>query len=127
MLGTVEATLSGLLRSLSRFGACLIVLLLAAVWAASALDSLIRPFFDIGRPVVGDAIITIAGVLSLSAQSTILFAFLLVGLKLMVAAVVLAAIFCAAYEKLRWKSCDDAMLDVALFIAAVASAASSLP
>lgn len=119
--------MSGLLRTLARFGAYLIVLLLSAVWAVSALDSLTRPFFDIGRPVVGDAIIAIAGALSLSAQSTILFAFLLVGLKLMVGAVLLAAIFCAAYEKLRWKSCDDAMLDVALFIAAVASAASSLP
>ena len=79
--------MSGLLRYSARFGAYLIVLLLAAVWAVSALDSLFRPFFDIGRPVVGDAIISIAGALSLSAQSTILFAFLLVGLKLMVGAV----------------------------------------
>jgi hypothetical protein len=119
--------MSGLLRTLARFGAYLIVLLLAAVWAVAALDSLTRPFFDIGRPVVGDAIISIASMLSLSAQSTLLFAFLLVGLKLMVGAVLLAAIFCAAYEKLRWNAADDAMLDVALFIAAIASAASALP
>ena len=31
------------------------------------------------------------------------------------------------YEQLRWGASDDAMLDVALFIAAVASAASALP
>ena len=119
--------MSDLLRYLARFGAYLIVLLLAAVWAVSALDSLTRPFLDIGRPVIGDAIISIAGALGLSAQSTLLFAFLLVGLKLMVGAVLLAALFCAAYEKMRWNTSDDAILDVALFIAAIASASSSLP
>jgi undecaprenyl pyrophosphate phosphatase UppP len=123
----VEAHVSGLLRILARFGAFLIVLLLAAVWTFAALDSFARPLFDIGRPAVGDVIIWAAGVLSLSPQSTLLFALTLVGLKLMVGAFLLATLICAAYEKLRWKTSDDAMLDVALFIAAVASAASALP
>jgi hypothetical protein len=119
--------MSGALRYLARIGAYLIALLLAAVWAASALDSLGRPLFDIGRPAVGDMIISIVTALSLAPQSALLFALLLVCLKLMVGAFLLSAILCAAYERLRWGSCDDAMLDVALLIAALASAASALP
>lgn len=119
--------MSGLLQHLARIGAYLVTLLLAAVWTFAALDSFARPLFDIGRPAVGDVIVSIAGALSLPPQSALLFALLLVALKLLVGAVLLAAIFCAAYEKLRWNSADDAMLDVALFIAAIASAASALP
>ncbi len=119
--------MSGLLRYTSRFGAFVIVLLLAAVWTVAALESLTRPLFDIGRPAVGDMIIRISGFLSLSPQSTLVFALLLVCLKLMVGAVLLAALFCAAYEWVRRRASDDAMLDVALFIAAIASAASALP
>ena len=33
----------------------------------------------------------------------------------------------AIYERLRWGRCDDAMLDVALLVAALASAASAVP
>jgi hypothetical protein len=121
------ATLSNGLRYSARIGAYLIALLLAAVWAASALDSLGRPFFDIGRPAVGDVIISIVNALSLAPQSALLLALLLVCLKLMVGALLLATFMCAIYERLRWGWCDDAMLDVALLIAALASAASALP
>jgi hypothetical protein len=121
------ATISNGLRFAARIGAYLIALLLAAVWAVSALDSLGRPLFDIGRPAVGDVIISVVGALSLAPQSALLFALLLVCLKLMVGAFLLAAFMCAIYERLRWGSCDDAMLDVALLIAALASAASALP
>ncbi len=119
--------MSDVLRYLSRLGAYLIVLLLAAVWGVSALDSLRRPFFDIGRPVVGDAIISVATYLSLTPQWTLLFALLLVCLKLMVGAFLLATLFCAIYEKFRWGQSDDSMLDVALLIAAFASVSSSVP
>ena len=121
------ATLSNGLQIAARIGAYLIALLLAAVWAASALDSLVRPLFDIGRPAVGDVIISIVSVLSLAPQSALVFALLLVCLKLMVGAFLLATLMCAVYERLRWGSCDDAMLDVALLISALASAASALP
>lgn len=119
--------MSGVLRYSARIGAYLIALLLAAVWAVSALDSLGRPLFDIGRPAVGDVIISLTSALSLAPQSALLFAMLLVCLKLMIGAFLLATFLCAAYERLRWGSCDDAMLDVALLIAALASAASALP
>jgi hypothetical protein len=119
--------MSGVLRYSARIGAYLIALLLSAVWAASALDSLVRPLFDIGRPAVGDVIISLTSALSLAPQSALLLAMLLVCLKLMVGAFLLATFLCAAYERLRWGSCDDAMLDVALLIAALASAASALP
>lgn len=119
-------TSSGL-RYSARIGAYLIVLLLSAVWAVSALDSFSRPLFDIGRPAVGDVIISLVSALSLAPQSALLFAMLLVCLKLMIGAFLLAAFLCAAYERLRWGSTDDAMLDVALLIAALASAASALP
>ena len=119
--------MSGALRYSARIGAYLIALLLAAVWAVSALDSLDRPLYDIGRPAVGDVIISIVSALSLAPQSVLVFALLLVCLKLMVGAFLLATIMCAVYERLRWGSCDDAMLDVALLISALASAASALP
>ena len=119
--------MSGVLRYSARIGAYLITLLLAAVWTVSALDSLVRPLFDIGRPAVGDVIISLTSALSLAPQSALLLAMLLVCLKLMVGALLLATFLCAAYERLRWGSCDDAMLDVALLIAALASAASALP
>ena len=121
------ATLSNGLRYAARIGAYLIALLLSVIWAVSALDSLGRPLFDIGRPAVGDVIISIVSALSLAPQSALVFALLLVCLKLMVGAFLLATIMCAVYERLRWGSCDDAMLDVALFISALASAASALP
>jgi hypothetical protein len=121
------ATISNGLRYSARIGAYLIALLLAAVWAVSALDSLGRPLFDIGRPAVGNVIISIVNALSLAPQSALLFALLLVCLKLMVGAFLLATFMCAIYERLRWGWCDDAMLDVALLIAALASAASALP
>ena len=111
----------------ARIGAYLITLLLAAVWTVAALETLTRPLLDIGRPAVGDVIISIASALSLAPQSVLLFALLLVALKLLVGAFLLATLVCVAYEKLRWGISDDAMLDVALFIAAMASAASALP
>ena len=119
--------MSAALRYSARIGAYLIALLLAAVWAVAAIDSLDRPLFDIGRPAVGDVIISVVSALSLAPQSALLFALLLVMLKLLVGAFLLATLICAAYEKLRWGVSDDAMLDVALFIAAMASAASALP
>ena len=121
------ATLSNGLRYAARIGAYLIALLLSVIWAVSALNSLGRPLFDIGRPAVGDVIISIVSALSLAPQSALVFALLLVCLKLMVGAFLLATIMCAVYERLRWGSCDDAMLDVALLISALASAASALP
>src|SRR6478736_5909206 len=120
-------TLSNGMRYSARIGAYLIALLLSAVWSVSALDSLGRPLFDIGRPAVGNVIIYIVNALSLAPQSALLFALLLVCLKLMVGALLLATFLCAIYERLRWGWCDDAMLDVALLISALASAASALP
>src|SRR5215213_8542445 len=111
----------------ARIGAYLITLLLAAVWTVAALETLTRPLLDIGRPAVGDVIISVASTLSLTPHATLMFALLLVGLKLLVGAFLLATFFCAAYEKLRWGKSDDAMLDVALFIAAIANIASALP
>lgn len=120
-------TFSKALHCSARVGAYLIALFLAVVWGACALDSLSRPLFDIGRPAVGDVIISVVGALSLAPQSALVFALLLVCVKLMVGAFLLATIMCAVYERLRWGSCDDAMLDVALFISALASAASAVP
>jgi hypothetical protein len=121
------ATFAKGLQRTARIGAYLIALLLAVNWAACALDSLGRPFFDIGRPAVGDVIISIVNVFSLAPQSALLFALFLVCLKLMVGALLLATFICAIYERLRWGRCDDAMLDVALLVAALASAASAVP
>jgi hypothetical protein len=115
------------LRVSARIGAYLIALMLAAVWMFAALDSLHRPLFDIGRPVVGDSIIALTSALSFAPQAALVFAMLLVCLKLMIGAFLLATCACAIYEKVRWDACDDAMLDVALMIAALASVVSAVP
>lgn len=119
--------MSSLLASLARIGAYLITLLLAAVWVAGGLESLMRPLFDLGRPRVGDAILAVAGVLFLSPDAVLLFAQVLAGLKLMVGLLLLVALIGAFYEIVRWGESDDAILDVALLTAATASVACALP
>jgi hypothetical protein len=119
--------MSRALRYLSRFSAYLIALLLAVVWTAAALDTLPRPLFDLGRPQVGDTLIAVAGMAALSPQHVVQFAHLLAGLKMMVGAFLLVALISAVASKLRFRACDDAMLDAALFTAAVASAIGAVP
>ena len=101
----------------ARTGAYLVTLLLAAVWTVGALDTLLHPLYDLGRHNVGDVIIRLTGALGLSPHMTFQFAHLLAGLKLMVGALLLTALVGAIYEKVRWGSSDDALLDVALFTA----------
>jgi hypothetical protein len=115
------------LRYLARCGAYSITMLLAAVWTVGGLESLTRPLFDLGKPLVGDVIIMIARALAIPSETIVLFALMLVGLKFMIGAFLLAALFSAAYQKIHFGSSDDAMLDVALFTAAIATIASSLP
>ena len=119
--------MSRVLRFLSRLSAYLIGLLLAAVWTVGALDTLLRPLFDVGRAQVGDIIIAVAGMVALPSQHVLQFAHLLTGLKFMVGALLLVALLGAVIEKLRFGSCDDALFDVALFVAAVASVIGALP
>src|SRR3954469_24184170 len=116
-----------LLSCLARLGAYLITFLLAAVWTVGGLDTLLQPLYDLGRRDVGEVILALTGALGLSPHATFRFAHLLGGLKLMVGALLLAALFDAIYQKVRFGSSDDALLDVALFSAAVASVASALP
>jgi len=115
------------MRTTARYGAYLITLLLAAVWAADAADTLSRPLFDIGRPRVGELILSVSGALSLSPKTMVSVAQLLAGLKLMVGLFLLVAIVHATRAKMRREPCDDSFLDVALFVAAVASIASAMP
>ena len=115
------------LRYLSRCSAYLVALLLAAVWIFGALDTFNRPLLDLGRPQVGDVMISIAGALAIPQYAILPLAKLLAGLKLMVGAFLLAAVIGAACDKARSRGCDDATLDVALFVAALASIAAALP
>lgn len=119
--------MSAWLRYLARRGAYAIALLLSAVWCVAALESLTRPLYDIGKPRVGDVLVSIAAKLPVAAETVLVLALLLVGLKLMVGALLLAAVFTAAYEKHVFGTTDDAMLDVALLVAALASIASAPP
>ena len=111
----------------ARTGAYLVTFLLAAVWIVGALDSLLHPLYDLGRRNVGDVIIALTGALGLSPSVTFQFAHLLAGLKLMVGALLLTALVGAIYEKVRFGVSDDALLDVALFTAGVASVCAALP
>jgi hypothetical protein len=119
--------MSAWLRYLARRGAYAIALLLAAVWCVAAMDSLTRPLYDIGKPLVGDVLVSLLAKLPVSAETVLVLALMLVGLKLMVGMFLLAAVFTAAYEKHVLGSTDDAMLDVALMVAALASIAAAPP
>jgi hypothetical protein len=122
-----EAGMSNVLRYLARCGAYAITMLLAAVWTVAGLESLTRPLYDLGKPAIGDSILLVARMIALSSDMIVLFALMLVGLKFMVGAFLLAALFSAAYEKIHFGSSDDAMLDVALLTSALATVASALP
>jgi hypothetical protein len=117
-----------MLRTLSRLSAYLIALLLAAVWLVAGLETLLlHPLFDLGKPHIGDAVLTVARLLAIPSDHIVLFAKLLAGLKLMVGAFLFVALACSILEKARLGSCDDATLDVALFVAAVAALVGALP
>jgi hypothetical protein len=65
--------------------------------------------------------------IAIPSETILFFALLLVGLKFMVGAFLLAALFSAAYEKIHFGATDDAMLDCALLVSALATIASALP
>jgi hypothetical protein len=119
--------MSRLLSYLARSGAYLITFLLAAVWTVGALDSLLHPLYDLGRHNVGDVIIRLTSAVGFSPAVTFQFAHLLAGLKLMVGALLFTALVGAIYEKVRFGASDDALLDVALFTAGLASVCAALP
>lgn len=106
-------------RWLARFGAYCVTLLLSLVWAVGALDTLTRPLLDLGRPHTGDMIIAVAGTMMIPPEHMLTFAGVLAGLKFMVGVFLFVALIAAKR--------DDAMLDVGLFVAALASTAAALP
>lgn len=119
--------MSRVMRYLSRCSAYFIALLLAAVWIFGALETFTRPLLDLGRPQVGDVLISLASALALPPHIVLPAAKLLAGLKFMVGAFLLAAVIGMVCDKVRSRGCDDATLDVALFAAALASIAAALP
>ena len=119
--------MSDVLRYLSRVSAYLVTLLLAAVWILAALEGFTHPLLDLGRPQVGDVMISLASALALPPEAVLPLAKLLGGLKFMVGAFLFTALIGAIVQKTRLGFCDDALLDVALFTAALASILASLP
>jgi hypothetical protein len=109
------------LRVAARTLAYVIAFFLSVVWFASGLASLVRPLFDLGTAHVGDAIVAVAGLMSLSPDGALRLAQMLAGTKLLLAAYLLTVVIVAAYQRLRRGTSDDAMLDVGLFLSAVAS------
>jgi hypothetical protein len=116
-----------MLRRPARIIAYAIVVLLSAVWSASALASLRQPLYDLAKPRVGDAIIAFAGVLAVPPEGILKFAHMLVGLKLLLGAYLLAVVISALYERLRLGAAGDEMLDLGLFLSAVASIVAASP
>jgi hypothetical protein len=115
------------LRPLARATAYGVVLLLALVWLTSALASFLQPFFDLGKPRVGDAIIAFGGALHLRPRGILELAHMLVGLKLLLGTYLLIIVMFAAYERLRWRRSNDDMLDVGLLVSAIGSIVASAP
>ena len=114
-------------RFLARTVAYAMALLLSAVWLASALVSLHQPLFDLGKPHVGDAIIGFADVLSLSPSAVIKLAELLANAKLLLGAYLLASVMVPIWDRLRGRFNGDEMLDLALFVSAIASIVAAAP
>jgi hypothetical protein len=114
-------------RILARTAAYVLALLLSAVWLASALASLRQPLFDLGKAHVGDAIIGFANLLSLSPNAILKLAHLLAGAKLLLGAYLLAAVIVPIWDRLRGRFNDDEMLDLALFVSAIASIVAAAP
>jgi hypothetical protein len=116
-----------LLRCLSLIAAYAIALLLSAVWVLGALVSLRQPLADLGKARVGDAIIGFANCLALSPEQTLRFAHMLAGMKLLLGAFLLTAFMVAVWEWMRRRGEGDAMLEVGLFMSAVASIVAGIP
>jgi hypothetical protein len=109
------------LRSLARFAAYAIAVLLAAVWLSAGIASLDQPLFDLGRPRIGDAIIAFARKLALSPAGTLRLASMLAGFKLLLGIYFLLAIAVAMSERIRLRSGGDEILELGLFVSALAS------
>jgi hypothetical protein len=109
------------LRSLARFAAYAMVVLLAAVWLSAGVASLDQPLFDLGRPRIGDAILAFARRFALSPDATLRLACMLAGLKLLLGAYFLLAIVVAACDRVRRRTCGDEVLELGLFVSALAS------
>jgi hypothetical protein len=116
-----------LLRCLSLVAAYAIALLLSAVWVLGALVSLLQPLADLGKARIGDAIIAFANLLALSGEQTLRFAHMLAGMKLLLGAFLLTAFVVAAWEWVLRRAEGDAMLEVGLFMSAVASILAGVP
>jgi hypothetical protein len=115
------------LRCAARIAAYAIVLLLAAVWLTSALVSLQQPFLDLAKPHVGDAILRFAGIFGLSPDGIMRLANMLVGLKLMIGIYLLAGLVLAIYTRMRWQEEGDELIEVALYLSAIATIVAASP
>jgi hypothetical protein len=111
-------------RRAARPTAYVIALLLSAVWLSSASASARQPLFDLGKAGIDDAIIAFAGLVALSPLK---LAQLLVGLKLLLGSYLLTAVIVAVHDSLRWGSDGDEMLDLGLFVSAIASIVAAAP
>jgi hypothetical protein len=114
-------------RAAAWFAAYLVVLLLALIWAADGLVALKAPLLDIGRAKVGDGIVGIAAQLGLAPAGVMNLALALAGMKLMISAFLLLTVAVAAYEWRSFGASDNAMLDVGIFLSAIASTIAALP
>ena len=116
-----------MLRRAALAAAYAIVVLLATVWLSAALASLHHPLFDLGKARIGDAIIAFAELLGLPPDMTLPLAQLLAGLKLLLGLYLLAASILAISARLRSRTSGDEMLDLGLFVAALASIVAAGP
>jgi hypothetical protein len=115
------------LRRMARIAAYAIILLLAAVWITSALASLQQPLLDLAKPRIGDAIVAFASFLALSPDGTMRLASMLVGFKLLTGTYLLVGLAFTIYERVRWKDEGDEMIEVALFLSAIATIVAAAP
>jgi hypothetical protein len=117
----------GWLRFVARAVAYTMVLLLSAVWLTSASASLARSVIDLGRPHIADAIMALAGFLSLSPDGIFRLAQILIGAKLLLGTCLFAAVAHAVYARVREGTSSEKMLDLGLLLSALASIVAAGP
>jgi hypothetical protein len=123
----IRDTILDRLRAPARTLAYGIALLLSLVWLTSALAACTHPLLDLGRGRVGDAIVAFAHLFDLAGHGTLLLDLVLVGLRLLLGTYLVMAVIIALYQRLRWRLSDDRLLDIGLFVSAIASIVAAAP
>src|SRR5262249_34385595 len=104
-----------------------IAIMLGLGWICAALLTMRMPLLDLGVAGNGDALISVARLLGLSPDATFALARMIVAAKLAIGTLLLSAPFVALFERGEAAEDRDVMLEIALFLSALATSAALAP